>query len=97
MLEGIYDRIQYLGRKGEFEECPRSNRRIQARISARHGRYSKTGIKREHSEREIYQGDLQQENYLDGQTRDITKNIGEDWKEIEDDGKKNNQGKEKWK
>jgi len=27
-----------LGRKGEFRECKRSNRRIQKRISARHER-----------------------------------------------------------
>ena len=53
--------------------------------------------KREFLEEEIYQGDLQQENYLDGQTRDMTKNIGKDWKEIGDSGKENNQGKEKWK
>ena len=36
-------------------------------------------------EEENYQEDLQQESYLDGQTRDITKNIGEDWKGIGDD------------
>jgi len=34
---------------------------------------------------------------LDGQTNSITKNIGEDWREIEDDRKKNNQGKRRMK
>ena len=43
------------------------------------------------------QGDLQQENCLDGQIKDTTKNIGEGWKGIGDGEKKSDQGKEKWK
>jgi len=40
MLERIYSRIRYLGRKGEFRECKRSDQRIQKGISERHGRCS---------------------------------------------------------
>jgi len=35
-------------------------------------------------EEENCQEDSRQESYLDGQTRDTTKNIGEDWKGIGD-------------
>jgi len=38
MLERIYGGIQYLGRKGEFEECTRGNRRIRERVSTGYGR-----------------------------------------------------------
>jgi len=46
MLERIYSRIQYLGRKGEFRECKRSNQRIQKRISERHRRRSMARARR---------------------------------------------------
>jgi len=36
-------------------------------------------------------GRFMAKNYSDGQTRDMTKNIGEDWKEIGNGGKGNNQ------
>jgi len=42
-------------------------------------------MRKEHSEEENCQEDSWQENYLDGQTRDMTKNVGEDWKAIGDD------------
>ena len=45
--------------------------------------------------RENCQGDLQQENCLDGQIKGMTKNIGEGWKGIGDSEKESNQGKEK--
>ena len=51
--------------------------------------------RKEHLEEENCQGDLQQENCLDGQIKDTTKNIGKGWKEIGDSGKKSDQGKEK--
>jgi len=51
--------------------------------------------KQERSKGKSYQDNSQQENYLDGQTRGTTKNIGEDWREIGDSGKKNNQREEK--
>jgi len=38
MLERIYGRIQYLGRKGEFEECTRGNQRIRERVLMGYGR-----------------------------------------------------------
>jgi len=53
--------------------------------------------RKKHIREENCQEDLWQENYSDGQTRDITKNIGEDWKGIRDGRKENNQGEEKWK
>ena len=53
--------------------------------------------RKEHLEEENCQEDLQQENYSDGQTRDMTKNTGEDQREIGDGGKENDQGKEKQK
>ena len=34
------------------------------------------------------QGNLQQKSYLGGQTNNMTRNIGEDWKEIGNNGKK---------
>ena len=47
------------------------------------------------SEEKNCQEDLWQENCLNSQTNGTTKNIGEDWKEIRDSGKENDQGKEK--
>ena len=44
------------------------------------------------SEEGSYQGDLWQKDYLDGQTKGMTKNIGQGQKEIEGDGKE--EGKE---
>ena len=38
MMERIYGRVGYLGRKGEFRECKRSDRRIRERVLARHER-----------------------------------------------------------
>jgi len=46
-------------------------------------------------EEENCQEDLQQESYLDSQTRDTTKNIGEDWKGIGDDGRARDPREEK--
>ena len=54
-------------------------------------------MKKEHLEEENCQEDLWQENCLDDQIKGTIKNIGEGWKGIGDDGKKGNQGKEKWK
>ena len=53
--------------------------------------------RKECSEEENCQGDLQQENCLDDQIKGMTKNIGEGQKGIGDGGKESNQGKEKWK
>ena len=53
--------------------------------------------RREHLEGKICQGDLWQENCLDGWIKGIIKNIGEGWKRIGDGGKKSDQGKEKQK
>ena len=54
--------------------------------------------KKRHSEGENYQDDLQQKGYLDGQIKGMTKNTGQGWKEIGDDGKEEGQeGKEPWK
>ena len=47
------------------------------------------------SKKKNFQEDLWQENYLDSQTNGTTKNIGENWKEIGDSEKENNQEKEK--
>jgi len=62
MLERIYSRIQYLGRKREFRECKRSNRRIQKRISERHRRCSVAKARRRNvptgrTTREVYNKD----------------------------------------
>jgi len=46
MMERIYGRVGYLGRKGELRECQRSNRRVRERVSARHGRYGVTRAQR---------------------------------------------------
>jgi len=42
-------------------------------------------VRKKYSEEENCQEDLWQESYSDDQTRDTTKNIGKDWKEIGDD------------
>ena len=42
-----------------------------------------------------YLGDIQQESCLDGQTKGMTRNIGEDWKGTREDRKKNKLEKEK--
>ena len=41
--------------------------------------------KRERSNRENCQEDLRQGNYTDGQTNDMTKNTGEEWRKTGDD------------
>jgi len=49
-------------------------------------------------EGENCQDDLQQKSYLGGQTNNMTRNIGEDWKEIGNNRKENKQeDKELWK
>ena len=45
-MEEIYSEVWYLGRKGEFEECTRSNQRIWEGISVR----SEDVARREHKE-----------------------------------------------
>jgi len=52
-------------------------------------------MRKERLEEESYQEDLRQENYSDGQTRDMTKNTREDWKGIGDDGRARDPRKEK--
>jgi len=51
--------------------------------------------RKEHLEGESYQEGLQQENCLGSQIKNMTKNIGADWKETGDNGRVNNQGKGK--
>jgi len=46
--------------------------------------------KRELSDGENYQEDLQQRNYIGGQTSDMTKNIGEEWRRTGDNGRARN-------
>jgi len=46
MLERIYSGVQYMGRKGEFEECVRSNQRIRERILMRYRRCGVTRVRR---------------------------------------------------
>jgi len=45
--------------------------------------------RKKHSEEKNYQEYLWQENYLDGLTRDTTKNTGIGWREIGGNGKEN--------
>jgi len=47
-------------------------------------------MKREHSDGENCQEDLQQRNYMGGQTNNMTKNIGEEWRKTGDDGRARN-------
>ena len=42
-------------------------------------------MKRERSDGENCQEDLWQGNYMDGQTNDMTKNTGEEWRKTGDD------------
>ena len=49
-------------------------------------------IRKGHSEEENYQKDLQRENYLDSQIRNMTKNIGKDQRGIGDSEKESDQG-----
>jgi len=46
--------------------------------------------KKEHSNKENCQEDLQQRNYTGGQTSDMTKNIGEEWRRTRDNGRARN-------
>jgi len=46
--------------------------------------------KREHSDEENCQEDLQQRNYTSSQTSDITRSIGEEWRKTGDDGRARN-------
>ena len=55
-------------------------------------------VKKEHLEEGNCQGNLQQESYLVGQTKNTTMNTRQDWKEIGNNGKEEEQGnKEQWK
>ena len=53
--------------------------------------------KKRHSREGSYQEGLWQENYLDGQTKDMTKNTGQGWKETGGHGKgEGKEDKEQW-
>ena len=83
MMEGIHGRIRYLGRKGKPRKCERGSQRIQKRIPMRHGRYKMTregerNVQKRRTTRTIYS----KKSYLGGQINNMTRNIGEDWKEI---------------
>ena len=52
--------------------------------------------KKEHLKEENYQEDLWQRNCLGSQINSMTKNIGEDQREIEDNGKENKEMREKY-
>jgi len=52
-------------------------------------------VKRECSNGENCQEDLWQRNYMGGQTSNMTKNIGEEWRRTEDDGRARNPRKER--
>ena len=98
--------IQYVGKDSQQSQIPRKEGRIQ-RTPERQSKNLRENIdeiwkmqqdknmRKERSEEENCQGDLQQENCLDGQIKGITKNIGEGQKGIGDGGKESNQGKEK--
>jgi len=47
-------------------------------------------VKSERSDRENCQEDLRQRNYIGGQTSDMTKNIGEEWRRTGNDGRARN-------
>jgi len=47
-------------------------------------------MKKKHSNRENCQEDLWQRNYMDSQTGNMTKNIGEEWRRTGDDGRARN-------
>jgi len=47
-------------------------------------------MKRERSDGENCQEDLQQRNYMGGQISDMTKNIGEEWRRTGDNGRARN-------
>ena len=54
--------------------------------------------KKECLEERNCQGNLWQESYLVGQTKNTIRNTGQGWKEIGDNGKEEEQGgKEQWK
>jgi len=47
-------------------------------------------MKREHSDRENCWEDSQQRNCMSGQTSDMTKSIGGEWRKTRDDGRARN-------
>jgi len=47
-------------------------------------------MKKEHSDRENRQEDLWQRNYMGGQTSDMTKNIGKEWRRTGNDRRTRN-------
>ena len=51
--------------------------------------------KKGRSNEENYQGGLWQRSCMDGQTSNMTRNIGEGWKEIGDDGRAKDQQEER--
>ena len=51
--------------------------------------------RKKHLKGENCQEDLWQGNYMDGQTNDMTKNTGEEWRKTRDDGRVRNLREEK--
>ena len=100
--------IQYVGKGSQQSQIPGKEERIQ-RTPERQSKnlrenidkigkiWQDKNVRKERSEEENCQEDLQQENCLDGQIKGTTKNIGEGQKGIGGSRKENDQGKEKWK
>ena len=94
MMEEIYSRSRYLGRKEKQRRQQRSLKRNTQEIWKMLEDKKK---KKEHSEEENCQEDSWQGNYLDGQIKGMTKNTGQSQKEIGGDRKeKEREGKEQW-
>ena len=70
---------------------------LRGNISETWKTWQDKNARKEHSEEGNCQEDLQQENCLDSQTKDMTRSIGKGWKEIGNGGKGNDQEKEEWK
>jgi len=75
----------------------KQSKNLRRNISETWKMWQDKNTRKECSKEKNYQEGLLQENYLDGQIRNMTKNTGEDWREIGDSRKKNDWGKEKWK
>ena len=69
----------------------KQSKNLRKNISKIKKMWQNKNMRKGHSEEESCQEDLWQENYSDGQTKDMTKNTGEDWRKIGDGGKEDNQ------
>jgi len=68
----------------------KQSKNLRKSISETWKTWRRKSVKRERSDGENCQKDLWQRNYMDGQTSDMTRSIGEEWRKTGDNGRARN-------